>query len=102
MAVRATAPRPASGRWRHRCGFRLGALCRRQRRHQDRSGAILVKVKTSAEVLHRLPSCSFTREGLLSRTYRHYVARVGLDYVKKKVPMTPLNRKALGSACSLR
>ena len=57
----------------------------------------LVKVKTSAEVLEYSGAFLqlYREEGWYLERTVHYIARVGLDYVKKRVLQDPDNRKAL-------
>jgi nitrite reductase (NADH) large subunit len=56
-----------------------------------------VKVKTPAEVLEHTGAFMqlYREEGWYLERTVHYVSRVGLDYVKKKVLDDPANRKAL-------
>ena len=85
------------GRRHHRRGQRLGDVHRRQRRHQDRGGALLRQAedrRRSAGVHRRLLQLYREEGWYLERTV-HYVNRVGLDYVKKKILDDAEGRKAL-------
>jgi nitrite reductase (NADH) large subunit len=90
------------GRRHHRRRFRLRDLYRRQRRHQDRSRAVLCKVNSDEEVMEY--SGAFLQlyrlEGWYLERTCHYLERVGMDYIKGKILEDEEGRKALYAACS--
>ena len=92
------------GRRRDRRRFGLGDLRRRQRRHQDRGGAVLRQgedPRRSARVRRRLPA-AVPRGRLVPGAHRALRRRVGLDHVKKKMLDDATTARRCGSGCSSR
>ncbi len=74
----------------------------RQRRHQDRGRPLLCKLKTAEEVLEYTGAFMqlYRKEGWYLERTVHYVSRVGLDYVKKKILDDHELRRQLWRSCS--
>ena len=92
------------GRGHHRGGFWLGALYRRQRRHQDRSGGILRQGVQPEEVKEYTGAFLqlYREEAFYLERTVHYLHRVGMEYIQNKVLKTPASVWRCTSACCTR